>query len=299
MTILGLNLGDAVVIVVTTVVLLLMISSWLHGKLTVEVPEGHAGVVVQGKNDNPVLAEAGQPGVQPKLLYAGRYSRFKHWNLRVFPLVAIPTGALGFVTSHCGPENNDQTVPYRLEFGDFTDIDAYLRAGGCKGPQAAVLPAGTYAINPYAFTVTVFDDTEDPYRTYGAFGSDHLPEARMYSIESYKAGTAVAFRAPKGYEDSFVRLFLGDTEPTMQLVRVVTAPSPRVTIEWEFCRPISSDGVNEMTTLDQLTKQYFEGWSGKGIADFIDQLDRLKEALDDQSGGIRPTAAFMLPTVAV
>lgn len=274
---------------------LIVVGFQLIGRLRLNIPEGYVGVVISGKYKQVELAIT-----RPELLHSGWYSRLKYRWVKVFPLVVIPEGALGFVTSHCGPRNNGLTVAYKPEFGDFTDVEAYLNAGGCMGAQEAVLPAGTYAIHPYAFTVTVLDATNNPYKPYGAFGTDYLPDTNLYTIESDNKGTAVAIYAPQGHNGSFARFFLGDEIVTVRLERVVTTPTSSVSIEWELCRSVDSDGVKEATLLNKLTHQYFDDWNGKSVADFAAQLDKLLEALDEElEYNIGYNAAFMLPTVAI
>ena len=111
-------------------------------------------------DDNPV-AFNGEPGYQAELLMPGW--RFKLWFLyqvEKHPWVQIPAGKIGVVVAQIGkplPVGAKSGI-YRNEFGNFSDIKAFVRHGGEKGVQRPVLPPGTLApIHPVAFLVIAED----------------------------------------------------------------------------------------------------------------------------------------------
>ncbi|HWL36374.1 MAG TPA: SPFH domain-containing protein [Frankiaceae bacterium] len=108
------------------------------------------------EEDNPI-ALRGEAGYQATLLMPGL--RFKLWpiyGVSRFPWVQVPAGEVGVVLAQVGeplPIGN-KSAYYRPEFGNFSDVAAFLTGGGQKGVQRPVLPPGTLVpIHPVAFVV--------------------------------------------------------------------------------------------------------------------------------------------------
>ena len=107
-------------------------------------------------NDNPI-AFHGEAGYQAELLMPGL--RFKLWpifGVKKFPWVQVPAGEIGVVIAQVGaplPIGAKSGV-YKPEFGNFSDLEAFIDGGGQKGVQRPVLPPGTLLpIHPVAFMV--------------------------------------------------------------------------------------------------------------------------------------------------
>ena len=106
--------------------------------------------------DTPI-AFAGEAGWQAELLMPG--VRFKLWPTYAvvrYPWVQVPAGEIGVVISQIGEPlpTGAKSAAYRPEFGNFTNLRAFLAGGGQKGVQRPVLPPGTLApIHPVAFLV--------------------------------------------------------------------------------------------------------------------------------------------------
>ncbi len=116
------------------------------------------------REDNPI-AFNGEAGYQAELLMPGW--RFRLWilySVEKHPWVQVPAGKIGVVVSQIGqplPTGSKSGI-YKPSFGNYSDIQTFLRDGGQKGVQRPVLPPGTLApIHPAAFLVI----TED--RVYG------------------------------------------------------------------------------------------------------------------------------------
>jgi regulator of protease activity HflC (stomatin/prohibitin superfamily) len=107
-------------------------------------------------DDNPVALH-GEAGFQAELLMPG--ARFKAWPLygvRKFPWVQVPAGEIGVVIAQVGQglPIGAKSARYRSEFGNFTDLRAFIEGGGEKGVQRPVLPPGTLVpVHPIAFVV--------------------------------------------------------------------------------------------------------------------------------------------------
>ena len=108
------------------------------------------------KDDSPI-AFHGEAGFQAELLMPGL--RFKLWpifGVKKFPWVQVPAGQIAVVIAQVG-----QPLPigaksgvYKPEFANFSNLRAFVDAGGQKGVQRPVLPPGTLIpIHPVAFMV--------------------------------------------------------------------------------------------------------------------------------------------------
>ncbi|MFN8022488.1 MAG: SPFH domain-containing protein [Acidimicrobiales bacterium] len=105
---------------------------------------------------NPV-AFHGEAGYQAELLMPGL--RFKLWPVYTVgkhPWVQVPAGEIGVVLAQVGEPIaiGSKSAEYREEFGNFSDVRAFVEHGGQKGVQRPVLPPGTLVpIHPAAFLV--------------------------------------------------------------------------------------------------------------------------------------------------
>ncbi|MDD2717204.1 MAG: SPFH domain-containing protein [Candidatus Wallbacteria bacterium] len=108
------------------------------------------------RSDNPI-AFNGEPGYQAELLMPGW--RFKLWiiyEVHKYPWVQVPAGEIGVVIAQVGNpiSTGAKSAAYKKEFGNFTNIDTFIRGGGQKGVQRPVLSPGTIApIHPVGFLV--------------------------------------------------------------------------------------------------------------------------------------------------
>jgi regulator of protease activity HflC (stomatin/prohibitin superfamily) len=106
--------------------------------------------------DNPI-AFRGEAGYQAELLMPGL--RFKFWiiyRVEKFPWVQVPAGEIGVVIAQVGEPLpiGAKSAVFKMEFGNFTDLDGFIASGGQKGVQRPVLPPGTMVpIHPVAFLI--------------------------------------------------------------------------------------------------------------------------------------------------
>jgi hypothetical protein len=106
--------------------------------------------------DNPV-AFRGEAGYQAGLLMPGW--RFRFWivyAVEKFPWVQVPAGEIGVVIAQVGAELpiGAKSAVFKKAFGDFSDLEGFVRTGGQKGVQRPVLPPGTLVpVHPVAFLV--------------------------------------------------------------------------------------------------------------------------------------------------
>jgi uncharacterized membrane protein YqiK len=112
--------------------------------------------------DEQPVAFRGEAGYQARLLMPGfRFMLWPMFEVTRFPWVQVPAGQIGVVIAQVGspPPIGAKSARYRREFGNFTDVGAFLAHGGEKGVQRPVLPPGTLApIHPAAFIVVTADE---------------------------------------------------------------------------------------------------------------------------------------------
>ena len=106
--------------------------------------------------DNAIAFE-GEAGYQADLLMPGlRWKSILFYEVRKFPWVQVPAGEVGVVISQVGAPLpiGAKSAVYKKEFGNFSDLRAFVKAGGQKGVQRPVFPPGTLApIHPVGFLV--------------------------------------------------------------------------------------------------------------------------------------------------
>ncbi len=114
-------------------------------------------------SDDNLIALNGEAGYQAELLMPGL--RFRLWPLygvEKFPWVQIPAGQIGVVMAQVGnplPVGAKSAI-YKPQFGQFADLELFIREGGQKGVQRPVLPPGTtLPMHPVAFMVITRDRT--------------------------------------------------------------------------------------------------------------------------------------------
>jgi uncharacterized membrane protein YqiK len=133
------------------------------------VPENKIGLVTVkfrlfGANkelpDGRIIATKGEAGFQAKALAPGLYWAMWPWQFGIDMqgFIVIPEGKIGLVLSNDGAElPTGNILGRKVDCDNFQDAEKFLNNGGQKGRQTAILTAGTYRINTYAFTITIAD----------------------------------------------------------------------------------------------------------------------------------------------
>ncbi|MES2849640.1 MAG: SPFH domain-containing protein [Bacteroidota bacterium] len=142
------------------------------------VPEDRIGLVTKkfvliGKQELPegrIIATEGEAGYQAQTLPPGVY--FAKWiwqyDITFQPFTIIPTGQLGLVLAKDGKELETGSVLGRkVECDSFQDAEAFLKNGGRKGRQTAIITPGSYRINTFLFSVEFTEMTSVPDNAVG------------------------------------------------------------------------------------------------------------------------------------
>jgi len=111
-------------------------------------------------DDNPI-GFRGEAGYQAELLMPGL--RFQPWpvfGVEKYPWVQVPAGQIGVVIAQVGAPlpTGAKSGVYKAAFGQFTELETFVREGGQKGVQRPVLaPGTTLPLHPVAFLVITRD----------------------------------------------------------------------------------------------------------------------------------------------
>lgn len=142
------------------------------------VPENRIGIVTKkfklvGRQELPagrIVATEGEAGFQAKTLAPGVYFWKWIWQYTISfePFTVIPTGQIGLVLAKDGTGLAPGSILARkVESDNFQDAEAFLKNGGQKGRQTAIMTPGSYRINTLLFNVEVTDMINIPDNAVG------------------------------------------------------------------------------------------------------------------------------------
>ncbi len=130
------------------------------------IPHAKVGVVEKlwspkgSLTEGRIVALDGEAGFQTAILRGGLHAWFFPWQYRIHkePLVTVSEGKIGYVYARDGaPLPPTQTLGRTAESNHFQDAAAFLRNGGQRGRQRAILREGVFAINQALFVVITED----------------------------------------------------------------------------------------------------------------------------------------------
>src|SRR5579871_577828 len=142
------------------------------------VPQDKIGLVTKkfvlvGKQELPegrIIAIDGEAGFQAQTLAPGVYFWKWIWQYQITfqPFTVIPTGKIGLVLAKDGAELETGSILARKVACDsFQDAEAFLKNGGRKGRQTAIITPGSYRINTFLFDVEITDMISIPDNAVG------------------------------------------------------------------------------------------------------------------------------------
>jgi regulator of protease activity HflC (stomatin/prohibitin superfamily) len=181
----------AFTILVALILLTILLIFFLPGFALVRADE--VGILTKrmsGKKlpQGKIIASEGEIGVQADTLMPGFYWRFPLiWKISKSKVTQIPQGMVGIVESIDGlPLQRGRLLADDVECNSFQDAKAFLKIGGRKGPQVAILLPGTYRINTAVFKVEQAPALEVPKENIGvvvAMDGTSLPSGYIVAPE--------------------------------------------------------------------------------------------------------------------
>ena len=155
---------------IPVLVILLLLHRWVFQLLgIVIIPEDKIGLVIKkfvlfgDKRELPpgrILATEGEAGFQAQTLPPGLHFGKWIWQYNVIlqPLTIIPSGQIGLIVAKDGAElPKGRVLAQSVPSDSFQDAEMFLKNGGQKGRQAAIITAGTYRINTFLFELVLTD----------------------------------------------------------------------------------------------------------------------------------------------
>ena len=188
------------------------------------IPNDRVGVVekrfgLDGSITRGLIALGGEAGFQPELLRGGL-----HWlmplqyRVHTTPLVTVPQGRIAYVFARDGLAlGPDQTLGANVRCAEFQDVVAFLRNGGQKGPQRAILREGTYAIQLAQFVVI----TAERVHMIELDGDDAALFRRMQLLLAERDGFTPAVFSGEGDQVGIVTIHDGPALPPGEIIAPV------------------------------------------------------------------------------
>ncbi|MDR0861087.1 MAG: hypothetical protein LBO09_09300 [Candidatus Peribacteria bacterium] len=181
------------------------------------------------------VALRGEAGIQAQLLGAGFHFLIPFLQVaKKYPYIVVQHGHIGIVEAITGaPIPGGKIMADYVDCNLFRDGEAFLRNGGQKGPQLAILPPGEYRINPYLFrvnpnvpevniadgtlcTVTAIDGQPlAPGRILAdkVEGHDSFQNAQAFLQNGGKKGQQTEYLTPGSYRINTLLFRVGNAEP--------------------------------------------------------------------------------------
>lgn len=142
------------------------------------VPQDKIGLVTKkfvlvGKQELPegrIIATNGEAGFQAQTLAPGVYFGKWIWQYSIDfqAFTVIPTGKIGLLLAKDGIElETGRILGRKVDCDSFQDAEAFLKNGGRKGRQTAIIAPGSYRINTLLFEIELTDMTQIPDNAVG------------------------------------------------------------------------------------------------------------------------------------
>jgi len=139
------------------IIVVLLVNIWLGTRI---IDEKHSGLVIKRYGpalpDGRIIAIDGEAGYQARMLSPGWHVGWWRWRYKIVkvPVTIVGPGEIALVVAADGkPIPSERVLGKEVACDNFQDADAFLRHGGERGRQLAVLTTGTYRINPALFEV--------------------------------------------------------------------------------------------------------------------------------------------------
>ena len=165
--------GPILLLIAIVLAVLILMSVYSIGPTEIGLVRKRFGRKLPG--DNPIALE-GEAGYQADLLMPGLRIKFiLVFAVSKHPWVQVPAGQIGVVIAQVGKPLpiGAKSAVYQTAFASFSDLRAFVKAGGQKGVQRPVLSPGTLApIHPVGFIVITKP------RVYGVPVAEELRDKR-------------------------------------------------------------------------------------------------------------------------
>ena len=258
-----------IVLIAVAVAIVVLIALVLISNVIVYIPNDRVGIVERlwgaSSLSRGFIALKGEVGFQPQVLRGGIHYFFPfQYRVHKADLVTIPQGEIGYIFARDGRELVDgQTLGEIVDAG-IEDVAAFLKAGGQKGPQRAIIREGTHAINVAQFAIITAS------RVHGLLLSDEEKDTidRMGRVLSERKGftpVVIGGIASKVVQSVTAERAEGDTTDVLGVVTIHDGP---VLAPDEIVAPRVGDDPNNKNTFHnnfQNINAFFRAGGNRGL----------------------------------
>jgi uncharacterized membrane protein YqiK len=205
------------------------------------------------------LTKGGERGPQMTLIPPGTYRiNSLLFTVNVVDAVTIPPGRIGVVEARDGqPLSKGRIIARHVDCDSFQDGQAFMEKGGERGPQMAVMSAGTYRINPFLFAVSLADVVDVPDDKVGVVMTREGSPLAAGEIAGPTVVGHYMFQNPqafveaggsKGLQEQVLlagRYFINPRFATVELVDMVEVPIANVGVVIAFVGREGTDVTGE------------------------------------------------------
>jgi uncharacterized membrane protein YqiK len=176
------------------------------------------------------------------------------FKVSVREAITIPPGKIGVVEARDGrPLRDGRIIARQVECDSFQSGQAFIDAGGERGPQMAVMSAGTYRINPFMFAVSLDNVVDVPDNKVGIVVTREGKPLDSGEIAGAPVGGHDTFQNPQAFVDAggskglqeqvllAGRYFINPRFATVELVDMVEVPIAHVGVVISF---VGKDGTD-------------------------------------------------------
>ena len=258
-----------IVLIAVAVAIVVLIALVLISNVIVYIPNDRVGIVERlwgaSSLSRGFIALKGEVGFQPQVLRGGIHYFFPfQYRVHKADLVTIPQGEIGYIFARDGRELVDgQTLGEIVDAG-IEDVAAFLKAGGQKGSQRAIIREGTHAINVAQFAIITAS------RVHGLLLSDEEKDTidRMGRVLSERKGftpVVIGGIASKVVQSVTAERAEGDTTDVLGVVTIHDGP---VLAPDEIVAPRVGDDPNNKNTFHnnfQNINAFFRAGGNRGL----------------------------------
>jgi len=201
------------------------------------------------------LTGGGERGPQMTVIPPGTYRiNSLLFKVNIVDAVTVPPGKIGVVEARDGkPLSNGRIIARQVDCDCFQNGQAFIDQGGERGPQMAVMSAGTYRINPFLFSVSLADVVDVPDDKVGVVMTREGAPLAAGEIAGPTVGGHDMFQNPQAFVDAggskglqeqvllAGRYFINPRFATVELVDMVEVPIANVGVVIAF---VGKEGVD-------------------------------------------------------
>jgi len=287
------------------------------------VPPGQIGVVV-ARDGNPLptgrivgrhvdcdffqdarafIGNGGERGPQMTVIPPGSYrSNELLFDVMLADAVIVPPGQLGIAEALDGlPLPAGRIIARAVECDSFQDGAAFIAAGGQRGPQMAVIPPGSYRVNPMLFSVRMTEVLDIPQNKLGVVTTREGAALPTGEIAGPEVAGHNGFQDPqaflnaggmKGLQEQVLlagRYFINPRFATVEIIDMAEVPIAHVGVVIAF---VGKDGRD--VTGDAFSHGNLVSKGEKGV--WVTPLDPGRYAINPYTHKVRnvPTANVVL-----